>query len=108
MDKFQELLDLGLSNLDKIRADAKGVKGRQTSWFLDRIHKYYPNLKDCFSAATCLSDLVDDLINTKEDVVNLLPKVKTLLDAMSVSKNTQSQTYTRINNQFKGTPFLMK
>ena len=40
MDNFQELLDLGLANFDKIRADANGIRGRQGSWYLDKIHTF--------------------------------------------------------------------
>ena len=85
-----------------VKKRGKTVKG--DDWLLDEIHKNFPDLGECFSASTCLRNLVEEYVTTISRATRVLPSVRLILEIYHVQNggklNTFSQELTNVNNLY--------
>jgi hypothetical protein len=86
-----------------VKKRGKTVKG--DDFLLDEIHKNFPDVSGCFSASTCLRNLVEEFVTTIPRATRILPSVRLVLEIYHVQNggklNTFSQELTNINNLFE-------
>ena len=86
-----------------VKKRGKTVKG--DDWLLDEIHKNFPDLGECFSASTCLRELIEEYVTTISRATKTLPSVRLILEIYHVQNggklNTFSQELTNINNLYE-------